>query len=211
MVLIRTPEEWCQLLGWQILDPDGWRGRRGRPWTDPISQAEFERRAGESTARHAPLGVPAGQVQGRLDRILAEQKALPEQPPGPLPNWEGRTPRRCGEHRTAGSHRAWCHDCGEWCYPREDAMCLGCADAPEAEIERLWAIAVALEAECAALADALDAATHEPVACECGEPGRCGRIVEWQGRAQGLCHHPADHPVHRTAARVRAEHGLGAK
>lgn len=22
-----------------------------------------------------------------------------------------------GEHRTVGSHRAWCHLCGEWCYP----------------------------------------------------------------------------------------------
>jgi hypothetical protein len=21
------------------------------------------------------------------------------------------------EHRTVGGHRAWCHDCGEWCYP----------------------------------------------------------------------------------------------
>lgn len=21
------------------------------------------------------------------------------------------------EHRTVGSHRAWCYDCQEWCYP----------------------------------------------------------------------------------------------
>lgn len=23
------------------------------------------------------------------------------------------------EHRTVGSHRAWCHSCGEWCYPSD--------------------------------------------------------------------------------------------
>ena len=31
------------------------------------------------------------------------------------PNYEGCD---CGgEHRTVGPHRAWCLDCGEWCYP----------------------------------------------------------------------------------------------
>jgi len=28
------------------------------------------------------------------------------------------------EHRTVGSHRAWCLTCMEWCYP--DAMCARC-------------------------------------------------------------------------------------
>lgn len=28
----------------------------------------------------------------------------------------GHEPRACGEHRTTGL-RAWCFDCGEWCYP----------------------------------------------------------------------------------------------
>jgi len=28
------------------------------------------------------------------------------------------------EHRTVGSHRAWCLTCSEWCYPR--AMCARC-------------------------------------------------------------------------------------
>lgn len=40
------------------------------------------------------------------------------------PNWEGRTVRSCGEHRTTGG-RAWCLDCGEWCY--QTAPCTGCA------------------------------------------------------------------------------------
>ena len=36
----------------------------------------------------------------------------------------GHQGTRCGAHRTVGSHRAWCHDCGEWCYPNDS--CHGC-------------------------------------------------------------------------------------
>lgn len=36
----------------------------------------------------------------------------------------GFQPRECGEHRTVGAHRAWCFDCGEWCYP--PAPCVRC-------------------------------------------------------------------------------------
>lgn len=39
-------------------------------------------------------------------------------------NFEGHQPRECGEHRTVGPHRAWCHDCHEWCYPSDG--CSGC-------------------------------------------------------------------------------------
>lgn len=46
-----TPETWCRALGWEILDHDGWRGRDAPPWGQPISQAEFERRVAECTAR----------------------------------------------------------------------------------------------------------------------------------------------------------------
>lgn len=28
------------------------------------------------------------------------------------------------EHRTVGPHRAWCFQCGEWCYP--DDLCARC-------------------------------------------------------------------------------------
>lgn len=36
----------------------------------------------------------------------------------------GYAGRECGEHRTVGAHRAWCHDCSEWCYP--EMPCKGC-------------------------------------------------------------------------------------
>lgn len=36
----------------------------------------------------------------------------------------GHDGRECGEHRTVGSHRAWCFDCGEWCYP--NSPCVRC-------------------------------------------------------------------------------------
>lgn len=37
--------------------------------------------------------------------------------------------RDCGEHRTAGSHRAWCFDCSEWCYPKDPCRrCHGVSD-----------------------------------------------------------------------------------
>lgn len=40
---VRTPQEWCDLLGARIADPDGWRdGTRG--WDEPIDRAEFDRR-----------------------------------------------------------------------------------------------------------------------------------------------------------------------
>lgn len=32
--------------------------------------------------------------------------------------------RECGEHRTVGDYRAWCHDCTEWCYP--SSPCVRC-------------------------------------------------------------------------------------
>lgn len=38
--------------------------------------------------------------------------------------FHGHDNRECGEHRTVGSHRAWCHDCSEWCYPT--IPCKGC-------------------------------------------------------------------------------------
>lgn len=41
-------------------------------------------------------------------------------------NFEGHSDRECGEHRTVGSHRAWCFDCHEWCYPNVDMACRGC-------------------------------------------------------------------------------------
>jgi hypothetical protein len=36
----------------------------------------------------------------------------------------GQAPCECGEHRTVGEHRAWCHEDTEWCYP--SMPCRGC-------------------------------------------------------------------------------------
>lgn len=39
----------------------------------------------------------------------------------------GWLPRECGEHRTVGDYRAWCFDCGEWCYSSGiELACKGC-------------------------------------------------------------------------------------
>lgn len=39
-------------------------------------------------------------------------------------NFGGFLPNECGEHRTVGSHRAWCYGDSEWCYPK--IPCRGC-------------------------------------------------------------------------------------
>lgn len=52
--------------------------------------------------------------------------------------FEGHQPRDCGEHRTLGSVRAWCFDCGEYCYP--GSPCIRC------EAPRLRALLAAAEA-----------------------------------------------------------------
>jgi hypothetical protein len=67
----------------------------------------------------------------------------------------------------------------------------------------------ALEAERAALAEALDAATHEFAAGAWvdGVPiAYCGV----QSPAGPICGAAASDPVHRRSAQIRAEHGLGA-
>lgn len=46
----KTPEEWCELLGVRILDPDGWR-QDSKSLTDPITRQEFESRLVTSTAQ----------------------------------------------------------------------------------------------------------------------------------------------------------------
>lgn len=66
-----------------------------------------------------------------------------------------------------------------------------------AEVERLRAMVVALEQECAALADELDADRHEFT------PDR-------EGSAWCTCHYRADSRWHRTAAWVRKLYGFGA-
>lgn len=53
-VAMRTPDEWCELLGLDVLDPDGWRVPDSMPWGTPITRAEFEQRASISAVRPRP-------------------------------------------------------------------------------------------------------------------------------------------------------------
>ena len=43
---------WCLLLGFEVLDPDGWdRTNFQESWNEPITRDEFMRRVSKSTAR----------------------------------------------------------------------------------------------------------------------------------------------------------------
>lgn len=44
-----------------------------------------------------------------------------------IPHWEGV--KGAADHRTVGSHRAWCLREGEWCYP--DSLCRCCLERSE--------------------------------------------------------------------------------
>lgn len=70
------------------------------------------------------------------------------------PNFEGHENRECGEHRTVGAHRAWCHDDGEWCYP--SIPCRGC-ELPHLRVERDALAGKVLELAGLALYDSLRA------------------------------------------------------
>jgi len=53
----RRSGEWCLLLAVTVLDPDGWdRTDFQRSWNEPITEAEFRRRLGESTAASISVG-----------------------------------------------------------------------------------------------------------------------------------------------------------
>ena len=52
----RTPSEWEQVKGIEVLDPDGWRADR-KSWDDPISEKEWEKRISLSTVSNRSTGV----------------------------------------------------------------------------------------------------------------------------------------------------------
>ncbi|MDG4792727.1 hypothetical protein [Micromonospora sp. WMMD1082] len=52
---LRTPDEWCERQGLVVLDADGWADK---PWTVPITRAEFLRRAMGSTVAKVPTVDP---------------------------------------------------------------------------------------------------------------------------------------------------------
>jgi hypothetical protein len=140
---LRTPEVWARLLGWRVVDPDGWRGADGRPWDDPIGRDEFERRANLSTCQPPELlRSRVGDLERQVQRLVAER-----------------------DH---------------------------------------------LAAECAALADALGAATHEFRPRSFVAERSCCRTPSGEWVPDEMCKQPPEHPVHRTPAVVRAELGNGA-
>lgn len=46
--LSKTPSEWQKEFFYKVLDPDGWRNHNV-PWDKPLTRAEFEALASEST------------------------------------------------------------------------------------------------------------------------------------------------------------------
>ncbi|HEY3559635.1 MAG TPA: hypothetical protein VGL05_19335 [Kribbella sp.] len=67
---LRTPTEWAKLEDCLILDADGWNGRDAKPFDEPITQAEYERRRAISTCR-----FPASYDQAEIDRLAAKRAA----------------------------------------------------------------------------------------------------------------------------------------
>jgi hypothetical protein len=120
-----------------------------------------------------------GPEYGRLDRILAAQAAKPAKA-----DRDGRTPHLVLRftHPLTETEQA-AVTAAMW------------SEASAAEVVRLRAMVAALEAECAALTDALAAVTHDfkPMSAY---PRRCN----WS-----FCRAPQDALVHRTPVVVRAE------
>lgn len=46
---LKTPDEWCEIKGIYIMDPDGWRSEGDPAWDEPISEEEFNWRSSAST------------------------------------------------------------------------------------------------------------------------------------------------------------------
>lgn len=47
--VLRKPEEWAEIIGYRILDPDGWRMKGAPAWDDPITYRDFVWRFSMST------------------------------------------------------------------------------------------------------------------------------------------------------------------
>ena len=144
----------------------------------PLDDGQVDR---ISTALPAPADPECG-----LDRILAGQRE---------------------EHAAAEVHLPWLDlravgfGHGGYGGPKWSMFRRGPYDE-DAEIDRLRAMVVALENENAALTGPLEALTHE---FSGGLSGRCKRVLRFALGGESGCWSPAEHPVHRTPARMRAE------
>lgn len=45
---LKTPKEWGEILGWVVMDPDGWR-HDGKSFDEPITEEEYTERMWIST------------------------------------------------------------------------------------------------------------------------------------------------------------------
>ena len=86
---LTTPDEWCKQFSVTVHGPDGWR-RDGRPWSDPITEAEFWERVAVSSCE-----MPAR----RTDTHRSPEDATP----GPL-HPEGATEGRFQPSPQTGQH-----------------------------------------------------------------------------------------------------------
>lgn len=100
---------------------------QARAWSCSImrfSSSESARELSSGTM----IGLKIGSAGPEVDSVGEDTDYLLGFPvmTDSAPNFEGHEPRECGEHRTVGSHRAWCYDCSMWCYPSREMACSGC-------------------------------------------------------------------------------------
>jgi len=108
---------------------------------DAIKARKMRSRCGDDDdARRVLVGqdIPAliAEVE-RLRALIAQHTQPAEETDGSTAVYDqhpehgrrflGHDPNEGCQHRTVGEHRAWCHDCGEWCYPR--LPCVRCERA----------------------------------------------------------------------------------
>jgi hypothetical protein len=107
----------------EIDDPEDWYAIEDEKSREIVVYNESRPDPQQAThiARHDPARVLAEVAAKRaiLELFPATGAVFDE-----AGNFEGFQGRDCHEHRTAGSHRAWCFDCSEWCYP--DVPCVRC-------------------------------------------------------------------------------------
>jgi hypothetical protein len=65
------PVDWCIRYNLCVLDSDGWRGKDGKPWAEPITLREFYDRALPSTTN----GVATGAFERIRAELVSEERA----------------------------------------------------------------------------------------------------------------------------------------
>lgn len=76
----RTPAEWEQELGIQVIDADGWADKKD--WTKPITREEFESKAALSTVISEPSNSWLGEGPGPVPEVLPTWYELEDRPEG---------------------------------------------------------------------------------------------------------------------------------